>query len=159
MSPHCKLADVIELALNRCGEFLQTSNWQGRENELVNLFALHCLASEIRESGPLCSLAQIGIEVAVPQVTTSSKRYVRKDLVIWPEPLMTAWSGSPAIIIEWKRDNLRECGPDIEWLSLFTRRFPGTIGYSVCGFVVNNRGLQFTRIEKGAVTRIIDLRR
>ena len=38
-----ELSTVIERALKRCHDFLITSTWHGRENELVNLFAHHCL--------------------------------------------------------------------------------------------------------------------
>lgn len=46
---------------------------RGRENEAVNIFAHRFLAARISASGPLRSLRQVGIEVAVPQVTGTLK--------------------------------------------------------------------------------------
>lgn len=152
------ITTVIDRALKRCHDFLVTSTWHGRENELVNLFAQHCLPAEMQPGGCLQSQSQVAVEVAVPQVTNSSKKYVRKDLVIWPEPLMTAWSGIPAAIIEWKRDQIRHCSTDIEWLEQFTERFPMTVGYSVCGFLKEPRGISFTRVQCGVARQTINLR-
>jgi hypothetical protein len=152
------LSGVIEAALRRCHDHLESTDWHGRENELVNLFAQHCLVMEMDSKGPLRSSAQVGIEVAVPQVSGSIKRFVRKDLVIWPQPLMTAWSGIPAAIIEWKRDRISSCSPDIEWLKRFTRQYPETTGYSVCGFIKAPRGICFTKVQNGEADRMINLR-
>ncbi len=152
------MTELIERSLSRCNAFLTRTDWRGRENELVNLFAHHCLAPEIREDGILRSFDQVGIEVAVPQVTGSRKKLVRKDLVIWPEPLMTVWTGMPAAIVEWKRNDSSECAGDVEWLKLFTNRFPGTVGYAVCGFVEGNRGIEFTKITKGRAHKFVSLR-
>jgi hypothetical protein len=153
------LSCVIEAALRNCHERLESTNWHGRENELVNLFAQHCLVLEMEPSGPLRSSSQVGIEVSVPQVSGSLKRFVRKDLVIWPQPLMTAWSGTPSAIIEWKRDRISSCAADIEWLKLFTRRYPETIGYSVCGFIKGSRGVCFTKVQNGESHQMINWRR
>ncbi len=143
---------IAERSLVRLDEFLKESSWCGRENEVVNLFAHHFLVSEVTSHGPLRSISQISIEVAVPQVTTSRKRYVRKDLVIWPQPLMTAWpEGSfPAIIMEWKRDDPSACTSDIEWLSLFTARYPQTLGVAVCAFISGVRGVEWTIVKEGS---------
>jgi hypothetical protein len=152
------LSGVIEAALKRCHDRLETTDWQGRENELVNLFAQHCLVMEMVPGGPLHSSSQLGIEVAVPQVSGSIKRFVRKDLVIWPEPLMTAWSGTPAAIVEWKRDRISHCTGDIEWLKQFTRQYPETVGYSVCGFIKGQRGICYTKVQNGESLGMINWR-
>jgi len=137
-------------SLERLDVFLNTADWKGRENELVSLFAHHCLPQEVHAGGPLRSLTQVGIEVAVLQVTGSSKRYVRKDLVIWPEPLMTAWSERPpSVIVEWKRNRPVECRKDVEWLLKFTKRYPETLGYSVCGLLNSERGVRFWVVSNG----------
>lgn len=152
------LAAVIESALRNCHEHLEAINWRGREQEWINLFAQHFLVSEMNPSGPLWSSSQVGLGVSIPQVSGSAKRFVRKDLVIWPQPLMTAWSGTPAAIIEWKRDRIATCTADIEWLKLFTRQYPETIGYSVCGFINGLRGICFTKVQNGEPHQMINWR-
>jgi hypothetical protein len=143
---------IIEVSLQRLDGFLKTSAWVGRENEVVNLFAHRFLPMELAPGSPLAALDQIGIEVAVPQVTASVKKYVRKDLVLWNDGLHNPWHSdgpSPAAIIEWKVVDRTRCDPDIEWLRLFARRFPGTLGYSVCALMDGERGLHWTRVEAG----------
>ena len=65
--------------------FLRHSDWFGRENEIINLFAHKFLAMRLGQT-PLMSLTQIGIEVAVKQIhdRNKGKKFVRKDLVLWP---------------------------------------------------------------------------
>jgi len=103
------LPDIIEAAFRDLDEFLKGTNWHGRENEVVNLYAHRFLHEYIRPDSEFRSLRQIGIEVAVLQIANRRKKYVRKDLVIWPEDDMTVWSvgATPAAIIEWKRN--RNC--------------------------------------------------
>lgn len=139
---------VIEPALHEMDAFLRSSDWRGRENEAVNLFAHRFLAARVSETGPLRSLRQVGIEVAVPQVVGGKKRYVRKDLVIWPEEDMTAWAGEgiPAVVIEWKRGGPERCAADVAWLRAFCCRYPGVIGYSACAMLAGVRGCVFTRV-------------
>jgi len=142
---------IIERSLHGLDKFLKESDWKGRENEVVNLFAHGFLAREIKDEGPLTSISQVAIEVAVPQVTGSYKKYVRKDLVIWPRPLMTAWSEDslPAVIMEWKRDAPSACAQDIEWLSVFTGLHPQTLGVSVCALLSGVRGTEWVIVRDG----------
>lgn len=113
---------ILKRSLLGLDGFLKKCTWDGRENEVVNLYAHDYLVNEISPEGPFKSLSQVGIEVAVLQVTGSINKYVRKDLVIWSQPQMTVWTdnSSPAVIMEWKRNIPAACGPDIEWLSKFT---------------------------------------
>ena len=143
---------IIERSLHGLDGFLKESTWRGRENEVVNLFAHSFLTKEIKDEGPLTSISQVAIEVAVPQVTGSAKKYVRKDLVIWPRPLMTAWSEDslPAVIMEWKRDDPSACTSDVEWLSLFTARYPQTLGVAVCAFISVVRGVDWAIVKEGS---------
>lgn len=115
---------------------------------VMKLFAHRFLADRVSASGPLRSLRQVGIEVAVPQVVGDGKRYVRKDVVIWPHEDMTAWLGEgiPAVIMEWKRDHTRQCDGDVAWLKVFCGRYPGTIGYSTCAMLAGVRGCAFRRV-------------
>src|SRR4030095_1492614 len=76
--------EIIESAFGKLDTFLRTSDWWGRENEVVNLYAHRFLAEHASSQGPLYSLRQVGIEVAVRQLSGRGKFYVRKDLVIWP---------------------------------------------------------------------------
>jgi hypothetical protein len=153
---------IVERSLYGLDKFLKKSDWKGRENEVVNLFAHSFLAREVKDEGPLTSISQVAIEVAVPQVTGSCKKYVRKDLVIWPRPLMTAWSEDslPAVIMEWKRDAPSACMRDIEWLSVFTGRHPQTLGVSVCARLSGVRGMEWVIVKDGtpnkALHRIAD---
>ena len=73
---------LIETQLQALDQFLKQSTWYGRENELVNLFAHEFLPRAVSDSCPLKSLTQIGIEVAVRQVTGSCKRFVRCQATI-----------------------------------------------------------------------------
>jgi hypothetical protein len=79
---------------------------------------------------------------------------VRKDLVVWSKPNETLWQNreplnTPIAIIEFKRNNERECAPDLEWLTAHTKANPGALGYSVCGFIKERRGISFTRFAGG----------
>lgn len=145
---------LIDQALGNLGQYLLNSDWYGRENELVNLFAHSFLLNE--QSISLLP-SQIGIEVAVKQIQTEgAKALVRKDLVIWKEPNQTVWNeraptNDPAVVVEFKINDIRKCSPDVEWLRLFTATHPGVIGYSVCGFITESRGVSYKRIEKGEV--------
>lgn len=143
------LPEIIEAAFCDLDAFLRTNDWHGRENEVVNLYAHRFLAGQMKPGRALRSLRQVGIEVAVRQVNGSRKKYVRKDLVIWPEDDMTVWTegACPAAIIEWKRNSNSQSRSDAEWLRAFRRRFPSTICYTACTNLVTSRGCQFRRID------------
>ncbi len=140
---------ILEQSFCELDAFLRESNWLGRENEVVNLFAHRFLADKVSKDGPFQSLRQVGIEVAVPQVTDSSKEFVRKDIVIWPAPDMTAWPSEriPSAIVEWKRGTKGACKGDIAWLETFCCKYPQTLGYAVCVRIECNRGCEFTRVD------------
>ena len=88
------------------------SEWCGRENEMVSLYAFGHLVKHVRRGTILSELTQIGIEVAVRQLPPDKehprkKKDVRKDLVIWPVPGMTLWKANiphnePLAVMEWK---------------------------------------------------------
>jgi len=137
------------------GRFLRDSEWYGRENELVNLFAHSFLSGRLGPDGPV-HVAQLGIEVAVKQLKEiDGKDVVRKDLVVWSKPNETLWLNresvnKPIAVIEFKRKNERECLPDHEWLTAYTKANPGVLGYSVCGFIEQHRGVSFMRFAGGS---------
>ena len=147
-------AECIDAALVDLGAFLRASDWYGRENELVNLFAHSFLAGRPGPTGPIHP-AQLGIEVAVKQLKEiDGKDVVRKDLVVWSQPNETLWQNKeplnvPVAVIEFKRNNEKECLPDLAWLTAFTKANAGVLGYSVCGFIKERRGVSFTRFEDG----------
>lgn len=144
---------LVERAFDSLGLYLLNSDWYGRENELVNLFAHSFLLEQPSSLMP----SQLGIEVAVKQIQTEgAKALVRKDLVIWKQPNQTVWkdgapTNDPAVVVEFKINDIKKCAPDVEWLRLFTAAHPGVIGYSVCGFIAKSRGVSYKRIEKGGV--------
>jgi hypothetical protein len=93
-----------------------------------------------RDEGVLRSPAQIGIEVAVPQLDgPGRKRVVCKDLVLWSSPFETTWDAHreptrhPLCIIEWKRASCaHEAMSDLEWLRVYSlQRSQPFVGYSI----------------------------
>ena len=108
--------------------------------------------------GKFTSSAQIGIEVAVKQLPSSKgKDLVRKDLVIWEKGNQTVWNedlkavNDPVSILEWKVNSESKCKVDVEWLMEFTKTYPRVLGYSVCAFIKDKRGISYKRIENGKV--------
>jgi hypothetical protein len=140
---------ILEGSFTEMDHFLRHSNWRGRENEAVNLFVHRFLANRVSPDGPLRSLRQVGIEVAVNQVAPGLKRYVRKDLVIWPEEDMTVWTGDgvPSVIVEWKRGLPENCEGDAEWLAKFCSRYSETLGYTACVSLTQTRGCRHFLVE------------
>jgi hypothetical protein len=135
------------------------SEWCGRENEMVNLYAWGHLRERVKPNTILSDFTQIGIEVAVCQLPKEvlikwkptaerPKKDVRKDLVIWPSARMSRWKDNvpcnePLAIMEWKVDhyfnrnahpqNRREHLHDVEWLRETSLRSGMTnfVGYAV----------------------------
>jgi hypothetical protein len=148
----------IEDSLKELSAFLADSNWFGRENEIINLFAHRFLLAQLNK-GPLTDLSQIGIEVAVKQLPRArGKKLVRKDLVLWNHPLETVWAdgtafNSPAAILEWKTGKITYCETDISWLQAYTQIYPQVLGYSICAFIGDKRGIWYRKIKKGHVGR------
>ncbi|MCK9544552.1 MAG: hypothetical protein M0R03_21235 [Novosphingobium sp.] len=144
---------IIELALKDFDLYLKESNWYGRENEVVNLFAHRFLSKYVGEA-PLFSLDQIGIEVAVKQIPSNDgKELVRKDLVIWKEGESSVWNengeivNNPLAIIEWKVNDISKCDYDINWLKEYRKIYPEVIGYSLCAFIKGDRGIEVEIIK------------
>ncbi len=157
----------VEDALSDFAEWYASSDWRGKERDCVNQFALVFLAQRVQPGAAISHLGQIRIECAVPQPA----RYVRKpgrpaackDLVIWREPLDTAWAGSweptnsPRVVMEWKTlrsGNFRDGFDrhDERWLTAFTRENPKSLGYLVQ--VTDNgatRRVDWAKVARGAV--------
>lgn len=154
------MEEIIEMAINELGTYLKESNWYGRENEVVNLFAHKFLAKHVGSS-KFTSLSQIGIEVAVQQLPSSNgKKLVRKDLVIWEKENQTVWNtnrepvNNPLAVIEWKVNSISHCEGDIKWLKKFTKKHPKVTGYSVCAFVKKKRGISYKKIKNGEIVNV-----
>jgi len=149
--------EIIETTLNELNDYLKESNWYGRENEVVNLFA-HSFLSKYVGKNNFISISQIGIEVAVKQLPSlSGKKLVRKDLVIWGQERQTVWNNNlepindPIAILEWKVNSISKCNNDIEWLKKFTKNYPKVAGYSICAFINDNRGVNYKKIINGEI--------
>lgn len=101
----------INDALKEFASWYVTSDWLGKERDCVNIFAMNYLARGISETSAIMDRRQIRVECAVAQ-PLDKEVYIRasaaKDLVIWKNPLDTAWDGDwkpgnlPRAIIEWK---------------------------------------------------------
>ena len=130
---------TISRSLTSFATDLAKSEWHlRREREAISFYAFRYLLREVQPDSFLHDSAQIGIEVPVPQVTELGKGQVCKDLVIWPEPMMTCWDDSgkptraPTVILEWKFNvGPEESKYDIDWLERFTANYPACQGYSV----------------------------
>jgi hypothetical protein len=132
----------------------------------VSLFAFGFLLPRVSPGTILSDATQIAMNVSVPQIRNQrnlsgkvrAHTNVFKDLVIWPKPWMTCWSGDacptevPLAILEWKFNcrRPRAAAFDVAWLREFTTEYPACVGYGVC---VDRQGFQFavqcTRIEGG----------
>ena len=142
--------EVVRSTLGEMTSFTRNSTWTGRrERELVSLYAFGYLIPACRPGGFLHDPAQIAIEVVVPQIAgqrtltgkLKANPQVCKDLVIWPQPRMTAWeeggaTAHPSCIIEWKHDFARR-SYDLPWLVEFSRAREDFVG-----FVVRTSGRQ-----------------
>jgi hypothetical protein len=135
---------IIENSLVDFLKKIKKNKWVGRENEAINFFAFSNLIKRFNKSNVILrDPAQIGIEVAVPQLRGKGKKEVRKDLVIWNKPGMTNWNkcGQPIVIMEWKfrafpKQRKKSSSYDIHWLKSFSRK--NFIGYSVNIDIVKN---------------------
>ena len=127
----------IGKTLREISAFICDSDWRGKENDCVNLFAHRFLAKRVRP------IDRIGIEVAVPQLGGKGrKQAVRKDLVIWKRGGQTTWDASwrahsiPEAILEWKvrrspHAKATISNRDRAWLKSFKTKHRAFIGVCV----------------------------
>ena len=148
------LEQQLHLALQSFAASLPgTPSHFAREREYVSIFVFAHLAPTVRPGAPIFDLAQIGIEVAVPQrpAATNLRRHpdVCKDIVLWPKPGMTCWDAQgiparyPAAVLEWKTLNLqdppaikarkrtKDRDADRDWLVWLTVAAPDALGFSI----------------------------
>ena len=139
----------IGKTLREFSAFICDSDWRGKENDCVNLFAHRFLAKRVRP------IDRIGIEVAVPQLGGKGrKQAVRKDLVIWKRSGDTTWGADwrakacPQAILEWKVKRGPAAKPTISardraWLKAFKRKHRGFIGVCVTVAYGNKTGIKW----------------
>ena len=135
----------INDALQDFAEWYVASDWLGKERDCVNIFALQYLKKGIAKNAAISDLSQIRIECAVTQ-PPDKEQFTRpsaaKDLVIWQNPLDTAWDADwkpgniPRAIIEWKTSRTGRASDqfdahDVAWLKAFTETHPKTFGFLV----------------------------
>ena len=132
------LDELLARALTCFHAELVGTGWWGREREGIGLFVFGHLLPLVGRP-PLLHPTQIGIEVAVPQLSRpGAKAQVNKDLVLWSEPRQTCWDASgrpvvaPRAVLEWKCGARELAGRDLEWLVAFSRLHQGFTGFSVC---------------------------
>ncbi len=159
------LRHIVASALSEFEVWLLSSSWRGKENDCVNLFAHGFLAPHVAPDSMLHDLTQIGIEVGVPQPPGMGiKAAVRKDLVIWREPLTTTWSADwvaetfPLAIIEWKARRKKFSDPvlfpyDLNWLTSYSLLQPDFTGFSVTvDFTSTTRRVASAIVTNGQVS-------
>lgn len=153
----------IEDALIAFADWYVASDWRGKEHDCVNLFAHRFLARGIQDGAAIHDLAQIRIEGGVAQPSGFSKPSARKDLVIWQDPLATAWDEGwrpvnlPRAVMEWK--STRKGRPfsdfhdhDATWLKAFTKENPDALGYLVAVCIRPNcRTVDWAKVARGTV--------
>ncbi len=119
-----------------------SEQWQGKERDCVNRFAMGYLVDACGRHHFLKHATQIGIEMSVAQPSRVGVRPTApKDLVIWRRPWSTCWDNdenaalAPLAVIEWKvsrgRKGGRDTTHDATWLQAFTKANPKSVGYSV----------------------------
>ncbi len=139
----------------------RNTRWQGREREAVSLYAFGFLLKHCAPGRLLHDPAQIGIEVAVPGVSsTNLKKQVCKDLVIWPAPGMTCWDDRraptkvPLAILEWKvtpQAAAEHSKYDLDWLARFSSEHRDVTGFAVSLVLGGDGHLGVQRVRRGRV--------
>lgn len=115
--------------------------WFGKEHDWVNAYAHGQLARRRSAGGAFYDVGQIGIEVAVGQPPGFTARAARRDLVLWPKPLMTCWDARwhavnhPLMIMEWKVHRPAYSSPglnrELDWLKAYSVWQPSVLAYAV----------------------------
>ena len=162
---HKRIDRFVETALRQFAGWITASQWQGKERDCINLFAMRFLMASIEPNAAIFDPAQIRIEGGVPQPSGFQRPSATKDLVIWRDPLAVAWDeewrpvNSPCVVMEWKtrrhgrHDDLFD-RHDTEWLTAFSAENLNSFGYAVTvDFCRSSRLVSCCRFRRGAVTR------
>ncbi len=158
---------IVQQSLHDLANIFRSGAWKGRrEREVVSLFCFGPLLKQVKSNSILYDPTQIGIEVAVPQISsqkrltgkTASKGQVCKDIVIWRFPMEACWDDRgkptkhPLCIIEWKHNAHVYSQYDMEWLKEYSSSVGDFVGYAVLSeWPSNYRTIQCSRIESGRV--------
>jgi hypothetical protein len=137
--------EIVRRSLIAFAKDVAVAGWSGRrEREAVSLYVLRYLAAEVAARTVLHDVAQIGVEVPVPQLpkdspvhrTENPKPQVCKDIVVWPKPAMTCWdkAGQPTVyptaVIQWKSAGQPD-RTDVDWLRAYSLIRPDFVGFAV----------------------------
>jgi len=156
---------LIQDSIHEFAEFYVHSTWLGKERDCVNIFALRFLASNVSEVSAIKELSQIRIEGGVPQPKKFPRASATKDIVIWKDPLTTAWDedwnpvNTPRAIIEWKTSRTGATAPDydphdVDWMTSFTTEFPDTIGFLISTHSSqHSRSCKWTLVRNGVLAK------
>lgn len=151
---HVELDQILQRAFTAFHAGFEGVIWRGKERDYVNRFVMGYLVPECSPGRLLGHPTQLGIEVPVKQPSgIGEKRTAPKDLVIWPQPFMSCWSGdwdpvhAPLAVVEWKAQRPAASKPDPQgdrkWLQAFTAENPTSLGYAVF--------LDFTRVGSNCI--------
>ncbi len=143
-NPIFQLDRLLADALARFNSDIRRDQWQGKERDCVNRFAMGYLVEACikKECRFLKHPTQISIEMPVGKPRgLGVKKSLSKDLVIWREPWATCWdtdwnpSFPPLAVIEWKVTRGSKGGQKADhekaWLRAFARSYPESVGYAV----------------------------
>lgn len=137
-----ELDDLIGHSLLEFARATLQAKWWGKEHDWVSQYAFGYLTKYCKHGSLLYDPGQIGIEIGVPQPPGYGKKIiVRRDLVIWGEPLSACWDSQwnpvnhPLAILEWKvhrpdRPN-REVKKEREWLRQYCAWQQGVVAYAI----------------------------
>ena len=157
---------LIQDSIHDFAEFYVNSTWLGKERDCVNIFALRFLSSNVSEESAIKELSQIRIEGGVPQPKKFPRPSATKDIVIWEDPIATAWDqdwnpvNTPRAIIEWKTSRSGSNAPDfdshdVDWMTSFTTEFPKTIGFLISTHSgEHSRSCQWALVRNGVLGKI-----
>ncbi len=136
-----ELDRIVERSLRQLAADTHVWNWSAKEHEWVSYYTFHYLVAQCSPAGPFKEIAQLGIEVAVPQPKPYAKQSVRRDLVIWRERGETCfgedWTACrhPLAILEWKvhrpGHSNRRVNKEREWLRAYCQWQPGVVAYAI----------------------------
>ncbi len=113
---------------------IHAEKWFGKERECVNRFVFSKLVKAVGCCPEFMHTEQIAFEGRMKQVSSSSKKEVCKDLVIWKYKNQTCFATEnlpPQGIIGWKHRKKQPFPYDIEWLKHYTQFYPSCFGIAL----------------------------
>ena len=137
-----QLDQLLRDALPQFIAKIEQDDWQGKERDCVNRFAMGYLVPACGKHPFLQHPTQIGVEMSVRQPSRVGARPTApKDLVIWRERWPRLWDDeekavlAPLAVLEWKvsrgAKGGRDTTHDTKWLRGFAKSNPKSVGYSI----------------------------